>query len=85
MQTERYTIIHLAEEPQNGPRNLHSLLQVANLSSSTLKKKYNTDQNEKGNDYAFKNFILDGVQKMTASGESLTTTPQDNCDIMNHQ
>jgi hypothetical protein len=49
---------------------------MATLNSSTFLKKYNTGQNEKGNDYAFKDFIPDGVQKMTASGQSLTTTPQ---------
>jgi hypothetical protein len=75
VQTEWYTIIHLAEKPQNGARNLCSLLQMATLNSSTFFTKYNTGQNEKGNDYAFKDFILDGVQKMTASGKSLTTTP----------
>jgi len=60
---------------------------MVTLNSSTFFKKYKTDQNEKGNDYAFKEFILDGVQKMTASGESLTTTPQHqhNCNITNHQ
>lgn len=53
-----------------------------------FKKYNNTDQNEKGNDYAFKDFILDSVQKMTARGESLTTTPQDQhncCNRTNHQ
>jgi hypothetical protein len=60
---------------------------VATPNSSTFFKKYNTHQNEKGNDYAFKDFILDGVQKMAASGDSLTTTPhhQHNCDATNHQ
>jgi hypothetical protein len=73
VQTEWYTIIHLAEKPQNGPRNLCSLPQMATLNSSTFFKKYNTDQNEMGNAYAFKDFILDGVRKMTANGKSLTT------------
>jgi hypothetical protein len=62
VQAEWHTIIHLGEKPQYGPGILHSLLQMATLNISMFfLKKYNKDQNQNGNDYAFKDLILDGV------------------------
>jgi hypothetical protein len=45
------------------------LLHIAALNSFILFKKYTTNQNEEGNGYAFKDFILEFVQKITEQEE----------------
>jgi hypothetical protein len=45
------------------------LLHMAALNSSILLKTFNTNQNQKGKGYAFRDFILDCVEKMRATRE----------------
>jgi hypothetical protein len=65
-QTKCCTITCAAGKPRNLLRNLCSfMLHMVSLHSFTLVKKYTTNQNQKGNGYTLKDFILDCVWSMT--------------------
>ena len=63
------TFTHVAGKLKGIKKFVFVLLHVVALNSSILFKKYTTNHNEKGKGYAFQDFMLDGVQKMTESLE----------------